>query len=284
MLLSSLALLSVVCTPATQENVLAAAAREIPRVLGFELPCGDVERAVGFYERVLGFEAVRRETSGAVMRKGEVLLVLDAQREPTASGSTEDSVSAYVNYRVADIATAAASIEEHGGSLADPEPSRFVLGHSLTFRDSEGNLAQIVRLDSESEPDTNLPLIFNLSIRAPRIEDLEGFFCADMGLEVYSRDYLPMTLPLKRSGALSLVLHAKPALGTGEPESSAAGTRILFAAPAQGGAPVEAGYEGALPLDSLLFGAAALRHGPAHVEVIFVLEESLGASVGDETR
>lgn len=227
-------------------------------VLGIELSCGDPQRAAAFYQEVLGYELVRANDRGAILRLGELYLVLDGTREPPAA---EPSALAYLNHRVADLKVAALEVEQHGGRMLLAEPQAFVLGHSLSFLDPEGNRGNLVRLTDETEPAERLPQIFNLSLRAPGAAELEGFFCDVLGFEVYTRSYLPRTLPLAQRGSAMLVIHPSAEDAPQEDTPRGCGAAILMASP-----PDRPGTQ----RSSVWFGQALALSGPGGLEVLGV--------------
>ena len=242
-------------------------------VLGLELPCGDAQRAAGFYEACFGYEVAVQSEHGASLRKGDVFLVLDVSRE---LDEEPPQSLIYLSYRVADLRAAAALVKASGGVLLDLDPQPFVLGHSMGFLDTEGNRGTLVRLTGETEPADRLPAVFNLSISTPLLEGLEQFLCTELKFEVYSRAYLPRTLPLKQRGSVMLVLHRsdRPAATSRQCGPS---TAILMGVSAGGPLQRPAGTPG----HSMLYGDASIAIGPGDIEIIGIRRSQRGSPFGE---
>lgn len=199
------------------------------QVAGLVQPSLDMEVDAAFYREALAWQVEGEGKESTVLRLGEMLLILDSTRSP---GPEHPRSSIYINLRVADLEASAAKVIEHGGIAVDAEAERFVLGMCRTMRDPSGNVLNLIRLDKEPAEDAELPAIFNLGVHMHGMDALRELFVEDLGFEIYSRDYLPKTLPLRPRGALSIVLH-DDAHGTWITDRSveqACGTALLLAA------------------------------------------------------
>ncbi len=189
---------------------IAAVARDAaitaPDVWGIELPVSNVDAACRFYSSALGceVETAYSPESGAVLRNGNVRIVL---RKSDARPDVDGAAGVYLSFRVADLDSTARAITAAGGSVGGTGPKKFALGQSLPIADPSGNPANLVALDG-GEPAPAAPAIFNVGITVKSFEDSEPFF-AKLGFRVFSREFLPESLPLERNGAVAIVLHAR---------------------------------------------------------------------------
>ncbi|MBI1849430.1 MAG: hypothetical protein HYR85_03695 [Planctomycetes bacterium] len=177
-----------------------------PDVWGIELPVSDVDAASRFYSSALGceVETAYSAESGAVLRNGAVHLVL---RKSDVAADVDGAARVYLNYRVADLDAAARAVTAAGGFVVAAEPKKFAIGRSLAITDPWGNPANLVAIDG-GEPFRGAPVVFNVSVTVKSFPESEPFF-AKLGFRVFSRDYLPESLPLERDGAVAIVLHAR---------------------------------------------------------------------------
>lgn len=115
----------------------------MPRVIHFEIPAAEPERAIGFYRDTFGWEFSRWEgprpywlitsgpadqpgiNGGLLVREGPVVNTLDVP-----------SVDDYV-----------AKVEAHGGSVAVPKTPIPGVGWLVYCKDTEGNLFGMMQAD-----------------------------------------------------------------------------------------------------------------------------------------
>lgn len=119
------------------------------RVIHFEIPIDDPDRAGAFYRRVFGWEAAKW---------GPVdywTMATGAEPGPGAEGAlaprrdAPEGVVVYIG--VDDIDAAMSRVAEAGGTLLTGKMPIPTMGFSAHFRDSEGNLVGLFQAD-ESVP------------------------------------------------------------------------------------------------------------------------------------
>ena len=113
------------------------------RIAQVAVPVRDLARAKAFYGEVLGLEWIADAPPGlAFFRCGEVRLMLSRPEGPESAGSS------ILYYSVADVAAAAAALEQAGVQLEAPAHMVGKLGDKevwlAVFRDSEGNLCGLM--------------------------------------------------------------------------------------------------------------------------------------------
>ncbi len=99
-----------------------------------ELFVGDLDASIDFYERALGFRAVRREPGYASLRRGEAELGLartaDLPARGAGPGFTRERLAAgrgagvEIVLEVEDLADAVRAVERAGFALAEPVRER----------------------------------------------------------------------------------------------------------------------------------------------------------------
>jgi predicted enzyme related to lactoylglutathione lyase len=238
-----------------------------PEVWGLRRDVTELARAQRFYEEALGFRLEARAPGdrAAVLVLGELRLLLRVV-PGLDPGAVREGFS--LNLQVADLEAAAGAVAEAGGRLDAAEPEPIAVGRSWPVLDPDGHAIHLMDLSSWREAPAAGCLLFNLG---RRVEDLgcAERVCESLGWSVSTRDYLPRTLPLARSGVAPLVFHRGGVALRGAPASAlllsvpspeAAGARLrergLEPAPSD---PV-AGPLGRLP--------ALLGPGSARVELL----------------
>jgi predicted enzyme related to lactoylglutathione lyase len=192
-------------------------------VAGLELRVLDVDQAVGFLA-LYGFTPEGRPTANdATVKNGAAVIdLVKIARRVELDDRLVSNV--HINLRVEDLGAALAELSAKApgyqvlGDLRRPFP----LGHYAIVQDPSGNTFHLI------EPSTKPPEgirrgIFNVGITLSDMSLARRFYRDQLGFEIFSEDYFPPDLPLKRKGALPLVLHQTaegPALA-GYPETAA---------------------------------------------------------------
>jgi hypothetical protein len=116
------------------------------RVVHFEVPIDDAERAGAFYRDVFGWNVAKwgpvdywTMTTGAEPGPG-------AEGALTARGEAPEGVVVYVG--VEDIDVAMTKVADAGGTLVTGKLPIPTMGWSARFRDTEGNLIGLFQTDS----------------------------------------------------------------------------------------------------------------------------------------
>jgi len=194
-----------------------------PSIWGIEMPVTDVDRAVSYYTEVLGFNVVQSPGSQRrVVLDNDGLKLIFRLTENFAR--PDDAAQLNLNLRVADLDQAARSVCETGGSLESSEPIIAAIGKFIPTLDPFGNSVHLIDLNGEENDPDGLPRLYNVGFTILDMDTSEAFFTS-LGFEVYSRDYLPDTLPLKPVGAAMLVLHP---LALKEANRNLPGTGLLL--------------------------------------------------------
>ncbi|MDB5040880.1 MAG: Glyoxalase [Candidatus Eremiobacteraeota bacterium] len=123
------------------------------RVIHFEIPVDEPQRAVAFYEAAFGWRISKWDgpmdywnvktgegpgINGALLRRGTV----------SATTNTID---------VDDLDLAIAKVEQHGGSVVVPPMVLPSIGRFCYARDTEGNLFGLMQLDPEAPAPSEPP-------------------------------------------------------------------------------------------------------------------------------
>ena len=233
----------------------------VPDVFGLERDASDAEVSAKLYE-ALGF--ARQEIVGSsrsiVLAQGAFHLVLRPSDAPApAAGAAGWSL----NLVVADLDAAIAAAKDAGAHVPVETPHAFPLGLSVEIFDPAGHALHLMDLEGDEPPAT--PRVFNLGCNLLEWGAAETAF-ADLGFEVFSRDYLPLALPLETAGAAPLVLHASAERAV---EAHASGERLLLATRSLDDARtalLERGFQaGEAPFASGPLGRSLAFSGPAGI-------------------
>ena len=174
-----------------------------PQVWGVELVVPDVEKSASAFSKALGFKIESRDATNGrcTLRSGRARIVL---RPGKRSDSRDHESTITMNFRVADLDRSASRARD-AGFTTEAEPQVIAIGKALTIRGPDGHRFHLIKMESPSAPATGLA-VFNVSVRGKAITEVEPFF-AGLGFEVFSRTWLPETLPFRRSGGVPVVLH-----------------------------------------------------------------------------
>lgn len=173
-------------------------------VWGVELMVQDGASSSVFFRQGLGFEpVVRTPDTWQLMTKDDAFLLLtisDADETNTEPGLE-------LNYQVGDLTRATSRCLGAGGRLTHELPQQSAIGpfNRIQIPGCEHAINLMEIDDHALEPDAIR--VFNASLSVPDLTVIEPVF-ADFGFTVYSRDYLPATLPFQRLGRLALVAHS----------------------------------------------------------------------------
>ncbi len=200
-----------------EPSSLSATSLEV-RVVGWEIAVPEIEPCADFYRALLGFTVAEPNKHGMQLRHGDLRLSL-IRTSKTPPGGTEhlnafsskasEGVGCYPNVQVADLSQAAQTVRQAKGTVVSEEPQRFALGWSLRVRDPAGNPLNLLTLESRPMDADEPPRLFNFGVNGRTMDSAEALF-VDLGFKVFSRDYLPTTLPLERRGVAAVVLHGLP--------------------------------------------------------------------------
>lgn len=167
-----------------------------------EVSGADIDANCRFYARAFGFKIERADSAGAVLRLGETRLILAHGENPPPDAKP----GIYYNLMVKDLAAAAKRTQGAGGSVDDPTPHPFALGEMIVARDPAGNYLHLLHIPEAMDDHAADTAVFNVGVIVSDLDEAERFY-SRLGFEVYSRRWLPETLPLVRHGVFSLVLH-----------------------------------------------------------------------------
>jgi catechol 2,3-dioxygenase-like lactoylglutathione lyase family enzyme len=172
-------------------------------VWGLQFGVTDVERSVRFYRDALGFEEAARGPDSALLRTGELLVVLHrSARRPAPAGAAR----VHLNLSVGQLEESAGRVEAAGGSVALKDVLASAVGPYLEVLDPDGHPLHLIDHPWDEFAAEDAPVLFNVSWVVADHEPYEPFF-ADIGIGVATRDYLPKTLVMEPAGAAQLVLH-----------------------------------------------------------------------------
>lgn len=115
------------------------------RVVHFEVPADDVERAQGFYQEAFGWQV---QTVPGFEYSSVTTTATDDQGRPAEAGAINGGMvprqspidRPVITIEVADIEDALSKVESGGGSTVVPKEPVADMGFTAYFKDSEGNL------------------------------------------------------------------------------------------------------------------------------------------------
>jgi catechol 2,3-dioxygenase-like lactoylglutathione lyase family enzyme len=205
--------------PAVEAAPAAAAPAAALEVSGLEVRVVDLEGAVDFF-KLYGFTVAGERSAGAAtVRNGSS--VIDLVKVPRKLEIEDDgTANTHINLRVDDLAAATGELQAKAGYRFVGELRRTSpVGAYAIVKDPSGNIFHLMEPSPRPEGGTKRG-IFNVGIAVTDMVKAREFYRDKLGFEIFSEDYFPPDLPLKRKGALPLVLHqtAKAPAAAGYPD------------------------------------------------------------------
>lgn len=198
-------MLTTILTVATSAGAAAPPApRPELQVWALEITVSDLDANCRFYDKAFGFKVEERHEDYAVLTLDGARLVLSHGDDPPRGLKP----GVYLNMQVKDLAIAADRARAAGARIDDPTVIPFVLGKEIVIHDPAGNTVQLLQIDGASMEDDKSCTVFNVGFIYSDLNQAEEFFTG-LGFEVYSRRWLPATLPLNERGSFALVLHKR---------------------------------------------------------------------------
>lgn len=194
-----------------------------PSVWGVELPVADVHRAAAFYEKTMGFTPVEVKAAsidGPVLDNDGLKIVFRETIAPLPPHGPRLNI----NLSVPNLCTSIEIARQAGATILDDEPLTAAIGTFIRILDPDGNHVHLIDLDSDDPSPGDAPKLYNVGFTVTDMAAAEAFYTT-LGFEIYSRDYLPDTLPLVPVGAAMIVLH--PAEGTVLSDDARVSTLLL---------------------------------------------------------
>jgi len=199
-------LAGAVSTLALSSPALAADA-QVPglEVSGLEVRVLDLDQAVEFF-KLYGFQADERKSPAvATVRNGTA--VIDLVKVPRKLDIDDKKVSnTHINLRVEDLNAAVSELKARDGFQIVEPRRKSPVGDYAIIKDPSGNNFHL--MEPSQKPAEGIKRgIFNVGITLTDMAKGREFYRDKLGFEIFSEDYFPPDLPLKRKGALPLVLH-----------------------------------------------------------------------------
>lgn len=193
--------------PAPLSSAAGPAASPDLEVVGIEEYVVDVDQGVELLTRTLGFSPVSRPSPDlAVVENNGVQVALRKAAKKLAV-DYPDRTGVNVNFRVGQLLKLRGELKGRGLDVLRPEPGRNALGISDPVADGSSNIFHLIEFQPDDGKAPERPRIFNVGIRIPDMARARAFYCGVLGFEVFSEDFFPPTVPLKKKGAIALGLH-----------------------------------------------------------------------------
>jgi pimeloyl-ACP methyl ester carboxylesterase/catechol 2,3-dioxygenase-like lactoylglutathione lyase family enzyme len=193
--------------PAAAAGRLAAlgpAAAGRLEVVGLRINVLNLDRALAFYQGLLGCELVSRSRDALELRSGAVRMSLH-KVEGMMQSEYPRQADIHMSFQVKDLAALVAEMRRRGVEVIEPAPQRAAIGSYNTVKDPAGNVVQLIQLDAPA-PGAAAPAVWNVDVRVTDIAEARAFYVRTLGFEVFSEDFFPPDVPLKKAGAVALVL------------------------------------------------------------------------------
>jgi catechol 2,3-dioxygenase-like lactoylglutathione lyase family enzyme len=200
-------------------------------IAGLVVGVTDLAAATAFYSRILGFAPespeAARGASPVRLRLGPVELRL-RQVEMRRVADPDRAANVYVNVQVPEIAATSRELSAGGFAPLRGELRSTAIGVFASLTDPAGNLLQIV--EQRPRPPAVDKQVFNIAVRVTSMDDAKAFYCRLLGFSVLSESHPPPIIPLRKQGAVPLILHESAAIGVETDYPREGGTALLLRA------------------------------------------------------
>lgn len=196
----------------------------------------DMQRALDFYSRTLGFAVISDEGRPRTVRLGGdfPLYLREVPAGPGRDGGDgRDFARAGVTFMTADIAARSRALRKAGVEFLEAAPHKVGVGLAIAFRDPFGTVHSLLEQTIVAPEPFEEPRVYNTGFHHPDAGKMRPLYIDTLGFVVRTEDYFPPALPLgHRDGSFAFMLHQKaelrPAPG-GYP--TGAGTTLVFKTP-----------------------------------------------------
>lgn len=174
-------------------------------VSGLQVRVLDIDQAVDFF-KLYGFQADERKSPAvATVRNGTA--VIDLVKVSRKLDLDDKKVSnTHINLRVENLDAALAELKARDGFRIVVPRHKSPVGDYAIIKDPSGNNFHL--MEPGQKPEGGIKRgIFNVGITLTDMAKGREFYRDKLGFEIFSEDYFPPDLPLKRKGTLPLVLH-----------------------------------------------------------------------------
>lgn len=175
----------------------------VPHVWGLEIVVSDLEKSLNAFKNGFGFveESWATSKNTATMRLGRARLILRVGQRKDATNSI---ATLKMNFKVGDLEAAAKRVRD-AGFRTDKKDHAIAIGRALRIRCPDNYLFHLVRFSGDALQPSDIS-VFNIAISGRPVKEVEPHF-RKLGFRVFSRNYLPKTLPFNRAGGIPVVLH-----------------------------------------------------------------------------
>lgn len=232
MLMYSMSLCS--CSAKKTQSNESALVYSKPKVFAVQVNVTDIEQAIDFYGKNLGFEIVTKHDypQSAQMKNEGVILQLYKVERRTQINPTDARTN--INFRVENLDAIIESLKNEGTEIIHKTPQRAAVGVWKSIRDPFGNIINLMELNGKANRSTR-PKVYNVTIKVTDIDQAVDFYCNTLGFDILSVKYYPPVIPLKTDGIISnIALHetAKKTVKLDYPNSTQTFLIIEIADPA----------------------------------------------------
>ncbi|MEQ1587918.1 MAG: VOC family protein [Cyclobacteriaceae bacterium] len=194
-IISLLIISTLYCLLESEAQVLQSVSLNL-RTYGVKINVTDMDKAIDFYSRQLGFEIESRKNYPNLVElksNDENKLILNLVRNLVAEGPKD--IKAGLTLQVNDYDKSVAKLKERGVDFGNNVKRKEGVGYSIYFTDPFGTQLSTMHVTVIKEEPFIEPRIYNYGVLVPDMGKAREFF-KKLGFVERSERYLPLDMPL----------------------------------------------------------------------------------------
>ena len=197
-------LLAITLTPVTSQNAL--------RFYGLRIFVNSPDTTSRFYQENFGFEIAERTEKEIILETGSWPIYLEKSNDHITSSYPKVS-RVGLTMETYKLLPRIDQFRLMGVSLYDSLLQRNGVGISIPFQDPSQNVLSLMEVQIRKVLSFEGLRIYNTGVTVGQMDEAMSFYEDILGLEEWSRKYLPDALPLKhKSGSFAFMIHYKKGL------------------------------------------------------------------------
>ena len=216
----------------TQAKTTSPDADATLRAFGVEINVDDMDTALAFYTRKLGFETEDRSgyPGFVILQSGDSeKLILNRVRKLRSESPLDTGLS--FTLQVNDLDETIARMKTLGVEFAEAQPRKEAVGNAISIKDPFGRRISLMHQTIVKVEPFKEPKLYNFGFNLPDLPAGRDFYANKLGFVVRSERYLPLDLPLGHADkSFAFMLHTRPgiiAIKSDYPNSVAFNTAVF---------------------------------------------------------
>lgn len=185
------------------------------RFYGLKIIVRDLESSQRFYQDILNLDVVR--VADGLKIDGQVFPIVIEEADTRNQQTYPQSARTGLTLQVQKLLPAIDELRAMKIPLYDTLLARNGVGISIPVQDPSGNVINLIEVQVYDPGKINGFKLYNTGVTISNMDSATVFYQSILGLEDWSRNYLPAALPLKhKDGSFAFMIHNKAGLKNNE--------------------------------------------------------------------